>query len=733
MLSIILWPVLVSCTLPTPHATLKRTTGDDVTRRGGEAAVLFDHDPIVLRDPNPETGDASGDPFGLQVAGLGDIDGDGYDDVAVTDAIGDLRQGYVYVFYGSRTGSDPDRWEQRLVSGEESFGSRVDGGDLNGDGFSDVLVSAPEAQNAYVFYGTSSGLPSAPGLTLDGSDLFAVELAVVGDVDDDGFEDVLINGPGIEEISVYMGSSSGLPSTSSQTIRLSDPDSQFFAPFGRTIRGVGDLNDDGYDDVAVLAEQLDGLTESTRISVMVFYGSSDGLSEADPTVLEAGEEDWEFGESFAGADIDGDGFSDLLIGNAPREEVTVYRGRSEGVRDEIAVTLTHDDGGAYSRGALARLGDVDGDGDDDVIIGAPDGGYAQAVTGDPMIDTITGSDGENLRDEAPEDFGHSVDGAGDVNGDGCPDAIVGGRFGPVLVYIASIDRDGDGAYGCGLVPDDCDDDDPDVFPEADEVVGDGIDNNCDGLEDCLEDRDGDGYHAGQVISSADLDCDDDGEGDPEDPGGDCNDDDPDIFPDADETVGDGIDSDCDGFEDCLEDRDGDGHHADEIISSADLDCDDPGEADRNDPGGDCNDDDPDVSPEADEIVADGIDSDCDGVEDCLEDRDGDGYRTDEIIPSVDLDCDDPEEAEPEDPGIDCDDDDPAVYPGAAEPEGSTLDLNCDGLQAEPDLVGGRFIGRSCSSAGGISGSVLLSILSMATVLYRRRRDDWTPSLVEEGR
>ncbi len=163
---------------------------------------------------------------------------------------------------------------------------------------------------------------------------------------------------------------------------------------------------------------------------------------------------------------------------------------------------------------------------------------------------------------------------------------------------------------------DCNDSDAEVHPEANEVPGDEVDQNCDGRELCFLDADADGFRPDteSVVESADLSCLDDGEALAGDPTGDCNDADPDVHPGAEEIPGNGVDEDCDGEELCLVDEDGDGYRpdGDETVPSTNLACDGVGQAAADTPGGDCNDTAPEIHPGAQELCDD-IDQDCDGA------------------------------------------------------------------------------------------------------------------------
>ena len=252
-------------------------------------------------------------------------------------------------------------------------------------------------------------------------------------------------------------------------------------------------------------------------------------------------------------------------------------------------------------------------------------------------------------------------------GDTCYEDLDGDGYGSgTRVSSSDLDCSDSGESTDGT---DADDSDGGSYPGAPEIVGDGVDQDGDGGDSCYEDLDGDGYGTSITVASSDLDCSDVGESGSAD---DCDDDDPDAWPGATELVADGVDQDCDGGDICYEDADGDGYGSSSTVTSTDLDCADGGESSA---GGDLDDSDGTAYPGATEVVADGIDQDCDGGDLCYEDLDGDGYGTSVTVSSADLDCVDGGESELD---SDCDDGEAGAYPGATEICGDGVDNDCDG-------------------------------------------------------
>ena len=393
--------------------------------------------------------------FGYSVSTAGDVNGDGCADVVVGAPFydnGQADEGRAYVYHGSATGLGADPvWTAESDQIDAWFGISVGtAGDVNGDGYGDVIVGAwrysngqEEEGRAYVYYGSATGLSAGPAWTAEGDQALAYFGAsgTAGDVNGDGYGDVIVGAHGYHNgqswegrAYVYHGSAAGLAADPAWTAE-SD---HYQASFGYLVGTAGDVNGDGYSDVIVGAYAYDS-GQMMEGRAFVYHGSAAGVG-ADPAwTAEGDQESAEFGWSVGTAgDVNGDGYADVIVGawsydNGQMNEgrAYVYHGSATGLSAGPAWTAESDQAEAYFGASVRTAGDVNGDGYSDVVIGAfwydndqaDEGrvyvyhGSAAGLGADPAW--TAESDQENAA------FGYSVGTAGDLNGDGYGDVIVG--------------------------------------------------------------------------------------------------------------------------------------------------------------------------------------------------------------------------------------------------------------------------------------------------------------------
>ncbi len=285
--------------------------------------------------------------FGYSVNGAGDVNGDGYDDVIVgargfTAAYS--NEGAAFVFHGAASGLHmiPD-WLVYGGRATAAFGSAVAGiGDINGDGYDDVAVGAPgwetilydNAGAAMVFLGSAGGLSTTPAWTVEGAlpdARLGNSLAAAGDIDQDGFSDLLVGAPYFGYASSYEGAAYLFLGDAAGLSLTPDWDffgGQMFAYFGYSLSAAGDLNQDGYEDVVIGSYQYtdDNLQEGR---VFAFYGGPAGLLDVPSWWADGDKSEATFGYAVSGGgNLNGDGYLDLAVG-APLyrlEEINVGRG-----------------------------------------------------------------------------------------------------------------------------------------------------------------------------------------------------------------------------------------------------------------------------------------------------------------------------------------------------------------------------------------------------------------------
>jgi hypothetical protein len=394
--------------------------------------------------------------FGYSVGTAGDVDGDGYSDTIVGAPFydnGETNEGRAYVFHGGSAGLGTTAdWSAESNQDVAQFGRSLGtAGDVDGDGYSDVIVGAwmyddGEADEgcAYVYLGSASGLSISPAWTAEGNQdgaQFGTSVAMAGDVNGDGYADVLVGAPLYDNgeqdegrAFVFLGGATGLDISPAWTAESDQP----YAYFGTSVGTAGDVNDDSYSDVIVGANTYDnGQTDEGR--AYVYLGGAAGLSASPAWAAESNQHGAQFGSSLGTAgDVNGDGYGDVIVGawlydNGETNEgrAFVYHGNAGGLSASPAWMAECNQGGAFFGISVDTAGDVNGDGYSDVIVGAlrydngqTDEGRAYVYSGgDGGLNTIPTWTGEGNQDDAG--FGASVDMAGDVNGDGYSDVIVG--------------------------------------------------------------------------------------------------------------------------------------------------------------------------------------------------------------------------------------------------------------------------------------------------------------------
>ena len=344
-------------------STARGYSGDDPP---GYAFIFYGSENYLNGTPQTLSSDSTWEtvPGESRVLAVGDLNGDGFDDVVTTDDYYDGPEddeGIARAYAGSASGINTIpfwQYEPNLI--DANFGQKVQCGDFNNDNYDDLIVQFGGFDDQLVmFLGSAAGPGLIPAWELDYDN---VSWMTALDFNGDGYEDLVLGDgagePSIGKVSVFNGGPGGLPLTASHIFNHPEDLNNYS---GIMVSSAGDLNGDGFADFIASSEYYEN-GENDEGGMMLFYGSPSGT--LDPVIYESNEYSARFGEVVSGiGDFNNDGFSDLVATVYDPDESRLFYGSSLGVDTSYYVVLNQ-----HSI-TNSGIGDVNGDGFDDFATG----------------------------------------------------------------------------------------------------------------------------------------------------------------------------------------------------------------------------------------------------------------------------------------------------------------------------------------------------------------------------
>jgi len=380
--------------------------------------------------------------FGSLIA-CGDVDGDGYDDVLIGAGKCNNNRGRVYLFYG---GPDMDTTADLVLEGQNEgdfFGTGLSCGDIDNDGYEDIVIAASyfseKRGRAYLYWGRDRNSMDAnpdkifAGEAEEGS-YFGLGYPAVYDIDNDGYDDIILGacaywspGDGRGRAYLYYGNTKELMDTSHDLIFTEEnPRDQF----GHRI-ACGDVDNDGFGDIVI--GTVDYRRGKQQGRTYLYYGASRPNMDAKADVIfEAKSEGEDYISGIVCIDQNRDGYDDLVIGdlgyNNKQGRACLFYGNAKRSLDTNPDVTFEGEVEQSNYGIQVVCGDVDGDNLNDIAIGARGSGQAVGkvyVYWGKELPAPDPKPGRIFTGENPNDgFGFGL-ACGDVNNDGFDDLVIG--------------------------------------------------------------------------------------------------------------------------------------------------------------------------------------------------------------------------------------------------------------------------------------------------------------------
>jgi ankyrin repeat protein len=422
---------------------IKTESGQTLFQVAQERKSIESTVPDMIFDGEPNSA------FGGGIA-CGDIDGDGYNDIVVGGREYNNRRGRAYLFYG---GPDMDTTCDLIFEGEtegDFFGGPISCGDIDNDGYDDIVIGAPYYNNkrgrAYLYWGSKrNSMDVNPDKIYDGEAeegaYFSQSIGpVIYDIDNDGYRDIIISAIAIEyprdimsraygRAYLYYGNTKELMDTSYDLIFTAENADD---RFGLDV-GCGDVDNDGYGDIIIGACFYPSRKPCQGRAYLYYGGSRSNIDAKADEIFDAESKDKHyFGQGIVCIDQNKDGHDDILIGAQGYEDcqgrVYLFYGDTRANLDTAHDKTFDGEIPNSDYGFHLVCGDIDGDNQVDIVIGADrirkSVGRVYVYWGSELSGPSP-KPGRIFTGENPGEWFSNLMACGDVNNDGYDDLIIG--------------------------------------------------------------------------------------------------------------------------------------------------------------------------------------------------------------------------------------------------------------------------------------------------------------------